>query len=158
MGGITLRIWYKSLIVMESGYSWVFHVYSKDLQVGPLVLKARGALFLVYVSTATANGECYEGYVQFAFKTSEKSLMEDYPMYRWMKSVNDPEVYAGYLQKALSPIIIGNPRMKMPQVPNPFGSLSKIKKSSKNYISKKVANTLMKYSLDTLPDVQFPNL
>lgn len=142
---------------MDTGYSWVFHVYSKDLQVGPLVLKARGALFLVYVSTATASGECYEGYVQFAFKTSEKSLMEDYPMYRWMKSVNDPEVYAGYLQRSLSPIIIGNPRMKIPKIPNPFGSLTKIKKNSKKYISKKVSDTLQKYALDNLPDLAFPD-
>lgn len=144
----------------DSGYSWIFHVYSKDLQVGPLVLKSRGALFLVYVSTATADGECYEGYVQFAFKMSGKTLREDYPMYKWMKSSNHPEVYAGYLQQSLSPLIIGNPRMKMPKLPkitNPFGSLSQIKKNSKKYISKKVSDTLQKYALDNLPDLAFPD-
>lgn len=55
------------------------------------------------------------GYVQFVFKRTEESLNKKFPVFKFMQSVNDPEVYSNFVNPtkwSTHPETYGNPRPK----------------------------------------------
>lgn len=96
---------------MESGYSYVFDLFSTDDTPRSLPLVAP-VVFMVYYGYQTTKGYCYHGYVQFLKKRSVEKLTSILPAYIWLKSENGVKYYAAIASHP-DVIVYGQPRLKL---------------------------------------------
>lgn len=119
-------------------HSFVFYC-PQDVCPDPLALmiEREYVQFFTWHVVCDNKGLAVVGYVQFVFKRTAESLNGNFPMVKFMESVNDPEIYSKFVNPLTCvdrPVTYGNPRPK-----------TEVKKVV-NSIKKKAKEALKKYA------------
>lgn len=123
------------------GYSWIFSAPVVCADESP---EFSDAVFMAYFRHTHMEDEMVQGYVQFILPYTHEALKLKFPHFTWMKSLNDPQIYFAYLNPALNPVVMGNPRFKLEYKSRAQMLMKKFKGM------KKIKEQILQQSLETV--------
>lgn len=138
-----------------SGHSFVF-VCPSIYDAVDLINAKEFVQFLTCHTVVDNQGENVIGYVQFVFKRTEESLHASIPQLKWMKSINDVEVYSAFINPPAcltAPRTQGDPRPKTYVVSNGMFMLKSLKKKASEALTDRSKKLVIKASKSLLQNI-----